>query len=104
MLDQRRRRSADVVQMLYKCFVFAGEEYFTNILHTHVQIDELSGSSWTFAQHHFSSLQTYRSVLVQEHCPAGSNFQSVWTDGAGVQSARRFHGKRGRSSIIDNGS
>ena len=25
MLDQRRRRWADVVQMLYKCFVFAGE-------------------------------------------------------------------------------
>ena len=24
MLDQRRRRLADVVQMLYKCFVFAG--------------------------------------------------------------------------------
>ena len=24
MLDQRRRRYADVVQMLYKCFVFAG--------------------------------------------------------------------------------
>ena len=24
MLDQRRRRWADFVQMLYKCFVFAG--------------------------------------------------------------------------------
>ena len=24
MLDQRRRRWVDVVQMLYKCFVFAG--------------------------------------------------------------------------------
>ena len=24
MLDQRRRRWSDVVQMLYKCFVFAG--------------------------------------------------------------------------------
>ena len=24
MLDQRRRRWADVVQMLYKCFVFTG--------------------------------------------------------------------------------
>ena len=24
MLDQRRRRWADVLQMLYKCFVFAG--------------------------------------------------------------------------------
>ena len=24
MLDQRRRRWADVVQMLYRCFVFAG--------------------------------------------------------------------------------
>ena len=24
MLDQRRRRWADVVYMLYKCFVFAG--------------------------------------------------------------------------------
>ena len=27
MLDQRRRRWADVVQMLYKCFVFAGTGY-----------------------------------------------------------------------------
>ena len=27
MLDQRRRRWADVVQMLYKCFVFAGCSY-----------------------------------------------------------------------------
>ena len=25
MLDQRRRRWADVVQLLYKCFVFAGQ-------------------------------------------------------------------------------
>ena len=25
MLDQRRRRWADATQMLYKCFVFAGE-------------------------------------------------------------------------------
>ena len=24
MFDQRRKRRADVVQMLYKCFVFAG--------------------------------------------------------------------------------
>ena len=28
MLDQRRRRWADVVQMLYKCFVFAGNNSF----------------------------------------------------------------------------
>ena len=28
MLDQRRRRWAGVVQMLYKCFVFAGIELF----------------------------------------------------------------------------
>ena len=28
MLDQRRRRWADVVQMLYKCFVFAGNGMF----------------------------------------------------------------------------
>ena len=27
MLDQRRRRWADIVQMLYKCFVFAGKLY-----------------------------------------------------------------------------
>ena len=27
MSDQRRRRWVDVVQMLYKCFVFAEEEY-----------------------------------------------------------------------------
>ena len=26
MLDQRQRRWADVVQMLYKCFVFAGRK------------------------------------------------------------------------------
>ena len=26
MLDQRRRRCADAVQMLYKCFVFVGLE------------------------------------------------------------------------------
>ena len=25
MMDQRRRRWADVVEMLYKCFVFAGQ-------------------------------------------------------------------------------
>ena len=29
MLDQRRRRWADVVQMLYKCFVFAGIVYIS---------------------------------------------------------------------------
>ena len=28
MLEQRRRRWADVVQMLYKCFVFAGMSLF----------------------------------------------------------------------------
>ena len=27
MLDQRRRHWADVVQMSYKCFVFAGDHY-----------------------------------------------------------------------------
>ena len=27
MLAQRRRRWADVVQMLYKCFEFAGQRY-----------------------------------------------------------------------------
>ena len=30
MLDQRRRRWTDVVQMLYKCFVFAGAYYSTD--------------------------------------------------------------------------
>ena len=29
MLDQRQRRWADVVQMLYKCFVFAGWNVLT---------------------------------------------------------------------------
>ena len=29
MLDQRRRRWADVVQMLYKCFVFVGKALIT---------------------------------------------------------------------------
>ena len=29
MLDQRRRRWADVVGMLYKCFVFAGHKNVT---------------------------------------------------------------------------
>ena len=34
MLDQRRRRWADVVYMLYKCLVFAGQEDFlSNIVH-----------------------------------------------------------------------
>ena len=34
MLDQRRRRCADIVSMLYKCFVFAGQEDFlSNIVH-----------------------------------------------------------------------
>ena len=38
MLDRRRRRWADVVQMLYKCLVFAGYTYqirkrITDILH-----------------------------------------------------------------------
>ena len=27
MLDQRRRRWADVAKMLYKCFVFAGKPF-----------------------------------------------------------------------------
>ena len=27
MLDQRQRRLADIVPMLYKCFVFAGKLY-----------------------------------------------------------------------------
>ena len=35
MLDQRRRRWADVVQMLYKCFVFAG---LRHMLHMHRKI------------------------------------------------------------------
>ena len=34
MLDQRRRRWADVVKMLYKCIGFAGQEDFlSNIVH-----------------------------------------------------------------------
>ena len=34
MLDQRRRRLADVVYRLYKCFVFARQEDFlSNIVH-----------------------------------------------------------------------
>ena len=32
MLDQRRRCLADVVQMLYKCFVFAGLIGFVNMI------------------------------------------------------------------------
>ena len=36
MLDQRRRHRTDVVQMLYKCFVFAGI-YRRQIL-THIEI------------------------------------------------------------------
>ena len=31
MLDQRRRRWADVVQMLYKCFIFAGNSSWSGI-------------------------------------------------------------------------
>ena len=33
MLDQRRRRWADIVQMLYKCFMFTGyglHDYFNS--------------------------------------------------------------------------
>ena len=35
MLDQRRKRRADVVKMLYKCLVFAGlqEDFLSNIVH-----------------------------------------------------------------------
>ena len=34
MLDQRRRRWAYIVYMLYKCLVFAGQEDFlSNIVH-----------------------------------------------------------------------
>ena len=35
MLDQRRKRWADVVYMVYKCLVFAGlqEDYLSNIVH-----------------------------------------------------------------------
>ena len=32
MLDPRRKHWADVVQMLYKCFVFAGKYEFKSIL------------------------------------------------------------------------
>ena len=32
MLDQRQRRWVDVVQMLYKCFVFAGMSRGTSII------------------------------------------------------------------------
>ena len=31
MLDQRRRRWDDVVQMLYKCFVFAGKALYIKL-------------------------------------------------------------------------
>ena len=31
MLDQRRRRWADIVQVLYKCFVFAGAGLLFNV-------------------------------------------------------------------------
>ena len=34
MLDQRRRSWADIVQMLYKCLVFAGQaDFLSNIVH-----------------------------------------------------------------------
>ena len=34
MLDQRRRRWADVVKMLYKCLVFAAQaDFLSNIVH-----------------------------------------------------------------------
>ena len=38
MLDQRRRRWADVVQMLYKCFVFAGIVVCHGVIITHCWI------------------------------------------------------------------
>ena len=49
MLDQRRRRWADVVYMLYKCFVFTGMSdaakppkirYFFNKPSTHGTLDQ----------------------------------------------------------------
>ena len=42
VLDQRRRRWADVVQMLYKCFVFAGM-FIDSISDNVVQIPEYRG-------------------------------------------------------------
>ena len=42
MLDQRRRCWADVVQMLYKCFVFAGiaslRDYSTTLFQSWINI------------------------------------------------------------------
>ena len=38
MLDQRRRRWADVVQMLYKCFVFVGMLFFLLIYTIHTRV------------------------------------------------------------------
>ena len=44
MLDQRRRRWADVVQMLYKCFVFAGMHQYKQLVYElfhHILVEAL---------------------------------------------------------------
>ena len=47
MLDQRRRRWAGVVQMLYKCFVFAGIlRLDTAFLYFHGSMIVLDGIVW----------------------------------------------------------
>ena len=43
MLEQRRRRWADIVQMLSKCFVFAGKEAYID-LHIYIFIVKIPQS------------------------------------------------------------
>ena len=62
MLDQRWRRWADIVQMLYKCFVFAGmpplrdtREEFTNIRWT------ILDYAWTNSIHEYFTNSSQKS-------------------------------------------
>ena len=41
MFSQRRRRWADVVQMLYKCFVFAGTDFY----HGYIKVSTSSATT-----------------------------------------------------------
>ena len=51
MLDQRRRRWDDVVQMLYKCFVFAGFSSVPKTLIIHYKQRSASLLSRRFTEH-----------------------------------------------------
>ena len=65
-LDQRRRRWADVVQMLYKCFVFAGklaivcsyEAWYLDTVYFLLHVLE-KHETWTWWPHYFCKVYRY---------------------------------------------